>query len=80
MSIETQSWREAASNVTYALSLTAIMALALFVTVGVNPKAEGYGNLPWYYACGCLLASVCLWVLSRRLSIATQNASMSHYG
>lgn len=62
-----QSWREAASNVTYAMSLTAIMAVPLFVTVGINPKAEGYGNTPWYYAGVCLLTSVLLSFLSRRL-------------
>ncbi len=61
-----QSWREAASNVTYASSLTAMMAVALFATVGINPKAEGYGNMPWYYAGVCLLTSVLLSFLSRR--------------
>lgn len=70
----TQSWREAASNVTYALSLTALMAVTLFVTVGVNPKAEGYGNLPWYYAGGCLLAAAGLYVLSRRFRRAAEGA------
>ena len=66
MSSATQSWREAVSNVTYALSLTAIMAVALFVTVGINPKAESYGNMPWYYAGVSLLASGLLYVVSRR--------------
>ena len=67
MASATQSWREAASDVTYALSLTAIMAVTLFVTVGINPKAEGYGNIPWYYAGVCLLTSILLSFLSRRL-------------
>jgi hypothetical protein len=46
------------------------MAVTLFVTVGINPKAEGYGNMPWYYAGGCLLGSAGLWVLSRRFGKA----------
>ncbi len=32
------------------LSLTFIMAVALFALVGVNPKAEAYASLPWWYA------------------------------
>lgn len=67
MKSATQSWREAASNVFFALSLAAMMGVTLFVTVGVNPKAEGYGNMPWYYAGVCLLTSVLLSLLSRRL-------------
>ncbi len=80
MSSATQSWREAASNVMFAMSLTAIMAVTLFVNVGFNPKADGYGNLPWYYAGGCLLASAALYVLSRRFGQTRQRASTGHGG
>lgn len=67
MSSATQSWRDAACNVTFALSLTAIMAVALFVIVAINPKSESYGNTPWYYAGVSLLASGLLYFASRRL-------------
>ena len=63
----TQSWRDAASTVAFALALTAIMGAALFVTVGINPKTEGFGNSPWYYAGGSLTAAPLLYALSRRL-------------
>jgi hypothetical protein len=55
------------SNVTFALALTAVTATTLFVTVGINPKEDGYGTLPWYYAGGCLLLSGPLFWVSRRL-------------
>jgi len=67
MTPATQSWRDAASTVTFALALTAIMGAALFATVGLNPKAEGDGNSPWYYMAGCTTASILLYVLNRRL-------------
>ena len=61
------SWRDGMSLATFALSLTAVMATALFVLVGYNPKAESYGNLPWYYAAGCAVASAFLYGVSQRL-------------
>ncbi|MGL4550076.1 MAG: hypothetical protein ACRC33_02720 [Gemmataceae bacterium] len=61
------SWRDSMSLATFALSLTAVMATALFVMVGFNPKAESYGSLPWYYAAGCAVASALLYGVSRRL-------------
>jgi hypothetical protein len=54
------------STVTFALALTAIMGAALFVTVGINPKNEDYGNSPWYYAAGSVSAAALLYALSRR--------------
>jgi hypothetical protein len=74
------SWREATSNVTYALSLTALMAVALFTTVGMNPKAEGYGNLPWYYAGSSLLIGVVLNIISRRVNAAEADSQPEHQG
>lgn len=62
----THSWRDAASTVAFAVALTAFVATALFVLVGLNPKSEDYGNSPWYYAGGCMLASVLMYTLSRR--------------
>jgi hypothetical protein len=61
------SWRDGMSLATFALSLTAVMSMALFVVVGFNPKAESYGNLPWYYAAGCAVASALLYGVSERL-------------
>jgi uncharacterized membrane protein YhdT len=52
---------------TFALSLTTLMGMILFVTVGINPKTEAYSNMPWYYASGCFLTSVLMYFLSRRL-------------
>jgi hypothetical protein len=43
------------------------MGAALFVTVGVNPKADAYSNLPWYYAGGSAVAAAVFYQLSRRL-------------
>ena len=61
-----QAWYESVSTVAFGLSLTAFMAAALFVLVAINPKAESYGNLPWYYAAGNLVASGLLYWLSQR--------------
>lgn len=47
------------------LSLTSIMATALFVMVYFNPKSQEYSYLPLIYAVGSLLASV----LFHRLSV-----------
>jgi hypothetical protein len=68
MSSEIQSWRDALSNVIYAIFLTALMAATLFVIVGVNPKFENYGYQPWYYAGGCLLTTGAMYALSKYIS------------
>ena len=48
------------------LSLTSIMATALFVMVYFNPKSQEYSYLPLIYAVGSLLASVLFHRLSAR--------------
>ena len=53
--------------VSLSCSLVLIMATALFVSVGFNPKQEGYGKLPWVYAISCLLGSAASWIIYYRL-------------
>lgn len=44
-------YKDASYLATLGVSLTAIMATAMFVLVAFNPKdAEIYSNLPWIYA------------------------------
>ncbi|MCS6864585.1 MAG: hypothetical protein RMJ56_15685 [Gemmataceae bacterium] len=61
------SWQQAASTAAFAVALTAIMGVALFVTVGMNPKSHEYSYLPWYYAAGCAVAALFFHRLSRWL-------------
>jgi hypothetical protein len=56
------------SLVTFSCALVLIMAAALFVTVGYNPKNESCGKLPWVYAIVCLVGSAVCWVVSNRLA------------
>jgi hypothetical protein len=56
-----------AKQVAYlGLSLTAIMATALFFLVYINPKEEGYSYLPLVYAGGSAIAAVFFNRLSAR--------------
>jgi len=59
--------KDASYLATLGVSLTAIMATAMFVLVAVNPKdAAIYSNLPWIYAIvSALVAGVSQWVLYR---------------
>jgi len=66
------SWRESMSNVTFGLTLVLIMSTALFALVGLNPKAEDYGYLPWLYAGLSAVGAAVLWRISGRLSQPTQ--------
>jgi uncharacterized membrane protein YhdT len=77
MSNKPQSWRDATSNALFALSLTALMAAALFVTVAVNPKSENYRGLPWSYAACCLLGWALLHLLQRRFDQAPRPAILA---
>ena len=43
--------------VSLGLSLTLIMATALFILVGINPKDSSYQTLPWIYAAMSALAA-----------------------
>jgi len=60
-------WLRAISTVTFSLSLVLIMATALFVTVGINPKQQDYGKLPWVYAIVCVVGSAACRMISNRL-------------
>ncbi len=65
--LSTKMNKDASYLATLGVSLTAIMATAMFVLVAVNPKdATIYSNLPWIYAIvGALVAGVSQWVLYR---------------
>ena len=49
---------QAKHNVYLGLSLTSIMAAALFVMVFIHPKDAVYSNLPLLYAGGALLSGI----------------------
>lgn len=72
-----KSSREAFYLMTFALALTLFMGAALFVTVGLNPKRESFGNLPWIYAGISLAGSVVLWLISGRLAVSAKGAAKS---
>ena len=60
--------REALYVLTFGLTLVLAMAAVLFFLVGLNPKHEGYGALPWVY-CGLSAAGAgVLWRVSGRLA------------
>ncbi len=59
-------WLTAMSLVIYSCSLVLIMATALFVSVGFNPRDESYGKLPWAYALVCLFGSAVCRMISYR--------------
>jgi hypothetical protein len=60
-------FRDSMSMVMFGLALVLVMATVLFVLVGVNPKNDEYGTLPWVYSSACAAASVACWVISGRL-------------
>jgi len=57
------------SLVTFSFALVLIMATALFVSVGFNPKNESYGKIPWVYAVVCLVGSAVCRGVSHRLDL-----------
>ncbi len=59
--------REAWYLVTFGLALVLAMATVLFALVGLNPKGDQYGWLPWVYSGLCLAGSGALWVVSGRM-------------
>ena len=61
------SSRESLQTVTFGLALVLVMATALFVLVALNPKHEGYGDLPWLYAGLSAAGAVLLYGASVRL-------------
>ncbi len=61
-------WRDAMSQVTFSFVVVLIMAAELFVSVGLNPKNDSYGKLPWVYAATCVTGSATCWVISNRLA------------
>ncbi len=56
--------REAWHVVTFGLTLVLIVATVLFVLVGLNPKQESYGHLPWVYAGLSIIGAAILWQVS----------------
>ncbi len=52
----------------FGLSLTCVMATAMFALVGLNPKLESYSQLPWLYSLGSALAAIGLGWFSRKIS------------
>jgi hypothetical protein len=61
---DNHGWLSAMSLVTFSFMLVLIMATALFVTVGINPKQATYGKLPWVYAIACLAGSAACGIIS----------------
>jgi hypothetical protein len=57
------------------LSLTLIMATALFAMVGINPKDASYGNLPWLYAAVSAVAAAALGYVAHRLEPSVEMAT-----
>jgi hypothetical protein len=65
---EAKSRREMLYLVTFATSLTLFLGVALFISVGMNPRPDGeYGNLPWIYAGLCAVGSAVLYAVSGQL-------------
>lgn len=60
--------REALYVLTFGLSLVLAMATVLFALVGLNPKSDDYGALPWAYSGACLVGGVVCWRVSGRLA------------
>lgn len=58
---------EARYIVSLGLSLTLIMATALFLLVGMNPKDSSYEMLPWIYASTSALMATVFGALAKRL-------------
>ena len=61
----------ARSGVYFGLSLTALMAAAIFVLVYLNPKDASFGSLPLVYAAFSLFFAVAL----HRLSVRSERSA-----
>ena len=59
--------------VAWGLSLTLVMATALFVLVGINPKDEAFGHLPWLYASLSALAACVFGYVASRLEATARS-------
>ena len=53
---------------TFGLSLTLVMATAMFALVGINPKLESYSQLPWIYSTVSAAGAIVLGILARRIA------------
>jgi MFS family permease len=62
------SWRETMYLVTFGLALVLVMATLLFILVGLNPKSDDYGHLPWVYSGVSLACGIACWLISGRLA------------
>ncbi len=58
------------------LSLTSIMAVALFILVAINPKDASYGSTPILYAAGCAVSA---FAFNRAAAWASRRAEPSHF-
>jgi len=56
------------STVLFGLFLVLAMSTVLFALVGINPKTEEYGWLPWAYSGASLIGSFICWLFSTRMS------------
>jgi len=63
--------RDSMYLVTFGLALVLLMSTVLFLFVGLNPKQEGFGYLPWVYSGLSAVGSIVCWVVSGRLGRAT---------
>lgn len=61
--------REAMYVLTFGLALVLAMATVLFALVGLKPKSDDYGALPWVYCGLCLLGGIVFWRVSARLAV-----------
>ena len=51
----------------FGLSMTLIMATALFALMGLNPKLESYDLLPWVYSGVSAVGATVLWVWAQNI-------------
>lgn len=60
--------RDAVYVVTFGLALVLAMAAVLFALVGLNPKGDQYGIMPWVYSGASALGAAVFWRVSGRLA------------
>jgi hypothetical protein len=68
--LQPSTFGQAKHTVYLGLSLTAIMATALFLMVFINPKDAAYSNLPLIYACGSMVGAIVFNRLAARCDVS----------